>query len=232
MKKYYFIFAIFCVSALSLPEFEELNKLPKVLGSDLNLASSSLQVVQKRWLPKRFLSELSLGVSPALKGFNNIHNYSIDAAYRFFINERWSFQLKYSRYFNSLTSKGEENLLFLQHIPLEAKYAQSQSYLGGIDWYPFYGKASFYNRLVRFDLYLSLLAGQIELLNMNHLNPLVSVGLGLVSWWHKNLNSRLELQGTYFNYFLSEQNSLSKPFSQMDIHEYSYRIYFSIGFLF
>lgn len=227
MKKYlFFVLTFFCFSTFASSNFDELGKNPKAL-SELGFSGSSLAVVQKRWLPKRFLSELSVGISPILKGFNYTNSFSTDVSYRFFLNNSWSFQLKYLWYFNPANQEGKDEVQKRARIPLELKYPQKQSYLGGIEWYPFYGKAVLYNRLVRFDLYVSALGGVVELINFNQKVPTGSLALGLVNWWHKRVNTRLEFQGSYYNYDAVDEENISK-----NIEKYFYKIYVSTGVLF
>ena len=106
------------------------------------------------------------------------------------------------------------------------KYPQKQSYIGGIEWYPFYGKAVLYNYLVHFDLYLSLLGGKTELLNLEKSVPMGSLALGLVCWWHKHFNTRWEIEGAYYSYDI-DGNKTAEP-----IEEYLYKISVSAGVLF
>ena len=146
----FFILMFFYFPVFGSSDFNELGKNSKALESSFDFSRSSLKVVQKRWLPKPFLSEVSLGFSPVLKGFNYMNNYSRDIAYRFFLNNQWSVDLKHSWYLNSITQEGEDEVRKRSRIPLELKYPPKQAFLGGIDWYPFYGKAVFYNRLVSF----------------------------------------------------------------------------------
>ena len=226
MKKYWFIALIlFCFSALGSSDFDELGKFFSTLNSS-KFSGSSLKIVQKRWLPKKFISEGSIGLSPVLKGFNYMNSYSTDIAYRFFLNDHWSIHLKYSRHSNPITLDGKNEVEQMGRIPLELKYPQKQSYLGGVDWYPFYGKAVLYNYLVRFDLYLSLSGGTVELLNWNKTIPMGSLSLGWVHWWYKWLNTRLEVQGFYYKYNVSDGRDTK------EINEYFYKAYISAGVLF
>ena len=222
-----FVLIVFCFPEFSYSDFDELGKNAKVLENNFNFSSSSLKVVQKRLLPKKYLSEFSLAVSPVLKGLIYMNSYSFDASYRFFLNNHWNVQLKYSRYYNLISKEGFNEVQNRARIPVELKYPQKQSYLGGVEWYPFYGKAVLYNYLVRFDLYLSILGGKTEILNLNESVYMGSLGLGLVYWWHKHFNTRLEMQGSYYKY-----NIFDKLSENRDITEYFYKTYISVGVLF
>ena len=228
MNKYQiFILVFFYFPVFGSSDFDELEKDSKILESGFHFSNSSLHVVQKRWLPKSFLSEVSLGFSPVIKGFNYMNHYSGDIIYRFFINDQWSLDLQYSRYFNLRTQEGEDEVVKRGRIPLELKYSPQQSFLVGIDWYPFYGKAIFYNHLVRFDLYISLSGGILELMSISQNIPVGSLGLGCVYWWHKNFNMRWEVQGAYYKYDIVADRKKIRH-----VKEYLYKIYVSAGVLF
>ncbi len=225
-KCWLLIFFCFCFPALGSSDFDELGKNPEILKNSLSFSDSSLKVIQKRWLDRRFLSEISFGLSPALKGLNYIHNYSVDGAYRFFLSDQWSIDLKYSWFFNPIAQEGKQEVEQKARIPLELKYPQKQAFLGGAAWYPFYGKAVFYDYLAHFDLYLSVLGGAAQLLNLDKNFLTGSVGLGLVCWWHKNWNARLEIQAAYYKYDIPNNEGPA------DHEEYIYKIYISAGALF
>ena len=226
MKIYrFFILLLFYFPLLSFSNFEELGKNRTALEKErFQFSNANLKVVQKRWLEKRFLSEVGLSFSPVLKGFNYINAYSTDLSYRWFISNYFSLNLRYSYHYNPPNQKGTADVKFSGRFPLELKYYSKQSYLAGIEWYPFYGKAVLYNRLVHFDLYLSALAGQIELSNQKV--PIYSTEIGLAQWWHKHFNTRISAQAFYYKYRFS-----SKDESQ-DAHEYFYKISVSAGVLF
>ena len=226
-KCWLFILIFFCLPVLASSDFDELGKNPKALEDHFDFSKSSLQIVQKRWLPRRFISELGFGISPALKGFNYMNNYSLDLVYRFFLSDYWSIGLKYSFYLNPITQEGRDEVTKKGQIPLELKYYQKQTFLGGMDWYPFYGKAVFYNHLFRFDLYFSVLAGLMELKNLEKKVLTGSLGLGLVCWWHKNFNSRLEVRGAYYKY-----NAFYNINEAKRVDEYFYSVSISTGVLF
>lgn len=224
-----FSLLIICFPIYSFSDFDSLGKNPSALESSFNLSASSLKVIQKRHLPRKFLSEASIGVSSVLKGFNYINSYSSDLSYRFFINSRWSVNFKYSRYMNLASLEGRAEVIKRGQIPLDMKYPQKHSFMGGVDWYIFYGKALLYNRLVRFDLYTSFLAGVMDLINWDKKTPLASsLSMGFVHWWHEHFNTRIEVQGIYYKYELSTDSIIDAK----SINRYLYKIHFSAGFLF
>lgn len=166
---------------------------------------------------------MSLSVSPVLKGFNYINSYSLSGNYRLFIIDYLSLHIQYSWYFNSITEEGKKEVEQRSRIPLELKYPKTQSYLAGVDWYPFYGKAVLYNHLVYFNLYASLQGGIVKLMNQDKSVPMGSLGLGMVCWWNKRFNTRLEFQSVYYQYDISASEL---------IQEYLSKLHVSIGVLF
>ena len=229
MKRYkFFILLVIYFPLLAWSNFDELGKNKELLEKKkFQFYSTNLKVVQKRWLEKRFLSELSLSLSPALQGFNYTNSYSADLSYRFFINNYFSLNARYSSYDTVRSKEGDEVVLIKGWIPLELKYSVKQSYLAGIEWYPFYGKAVFYSKLVYLDFYLSILAGQIELRNQEKRVPIYSFSLGLVQWWNKRFNTRIEAQSFYYKYYFLNDNAI-----QTAHHKYFYKMSFSVGVLF
>lgn len=225
-RRWFVTLMFFCLPAWGSTGFNELGKNPKALESGFDFSSSSLKIIQKRWLPKKFLSEVSLGLSPVLKGFNYMNNYAVSGTYRFFFSDNWSAHFQYSWHFNPITQDGIHEVTKRGKIPVELKYYQKQSYTGGIDWYPLYGKVVLYNQLVYLDLYVSLSGGITQLINLNKSTPLGSLGLGLVCWWHKNFNTRLEVQGAYYSYGIPANNETET------IKEFLSKIYISAGVLF
>ena len=227
MKKRYGFIILFFIPLMSFSDFNELGKHSSALERSFDFSSSPLQIVQKKWLDKKYLSELDIAFTPTIRGLNYINSYSVDLAYRFFINGNWALHFQYSTHSNYLTKKGYKEVERRARLPVEAKYSQKQSYLGGINWYPFYGKALLYNQLVYFDLYFSFLGGQTELLNQEKTVPTGSMALGLACWWSKNFNTRLELQGLYYTYHSSSDRN-----PENRIEEYIARISVSLGVLF
>lgn len=229
MKVYqWFILGILWVPLMSFSEFSDLGKNTQILEKEkFHFSNANLKVVQKRWLEKHFLSEIGLSFSPTLNGFNYLDSYSADFSYRFFMNNYFSFNFRYSSYFNAINKEGYDEIKLRVRYPVEVLHAQNQSYLLGVEWYPFYGKAVLYNKLVHFDLYLSLLGGQIDLWRKNKSLPIYSFSIGLAQWWNKHFSSRLEVQAFYYEYrspYYKDSKDLKK--------EFLYKISFSVGVLF
>ena len=227
----FFVFLFFCFPLWSYSSFEELGKNNELLEKNsFQFSNANLKVIQKRWLEKGFLSEIGLSLSPVLKGFNYTDPYSMDLSYRFFISDYFGVSFRYSYYNNPISLDGKDELNLRGQAPVELLYYNDQSYLAGIEWYPFYGKAVLYKQLVYFDLYLSALAGQIELFDRRREKtekaPVYSLTIGIAQWWHKHFNTRVEAQAFYYKYLFS--NELEKK----EIQEYFYKISISAGVLF
>jgi len=219
------MFKLFFILFWSLSSFANVEDLAKREELFKQQTDHHVKVVQKSWLDKNFLSELSLSISPSLRGFYYMTNYSADLSYRLFFNDKLSFHLKYAYFLNPINQEGREELEFFGRIPLELKYSPKQSYALGFDWYPFYAKSVFFNRVFPFDFYLSMSLGQIELIKIQK-NPLLfASSLGMVHWWNKRFNTRIELEALHYRYPIPES---PKTVNQ----EWNYRMSLSAGVLF
>jgi len=209
-------------SAPGFADFDELGKREDLF----NLKTDPLiKVVQKRWLDRKFLSELGLSISPNLRGFYYMNNWSSRLSYRLYLNDSISLHLKYAYFFNPINQDGEDELSLYGRIPLELKHAPKQSYLAGWDWHPFYAKSVFFNRVLHFDFYVSMGLGRIELLEIQEKPFLISGSLGMVHWWSKRFNTRIELEGLHYRYLIHESN-------QKTNQELNYNLNLSAGVLF
>lgn len=160
-----------------------------------------VSIVQKQLFPKKHSSELSLAITPALKGLVYLNSFSLDASYRFYLNHKWSLHAKYSFFLNTINPEGDSLILSQRSIPLEVKYAQKQAGFIGLDYYLFYGKTNILNQIIYFNIYLSGSVGAIQLIRLDDdFSPLGSVAGGLVFWWNKRFNTRWELRGSSYKY--------------------------------
>ena len=159
-----------------------------------------LRAVQKRLLPKKWLSEVSLGASPALTGLTYINSASADFGYRLHLSSHWSVHAKYSHFFNKRSAEGNELPLSRAEIPAEMKYPQKWAALAGIDFAPFYGKTILFSHVVRFDLYLSLSGGVLARLRAAEKTAAGSLAAGAVFWLSRRFSARAELGGLAGSY--------------------------------
>ena len=204
---------------------KKINKEFEFLGSNseaLEIMSSqfgyqsSLNIVQKRLLPRKFLSEISMVVSPVIKGITYLNSGSLDATYRFYLDSYWSAHLKYSYFFNRINKEGEDMFRYSQS-PVDLQYSQKKEYSLGFDWTPFYGKVAVLNKVIHFDIYLSLSGGFLELFRLDgNRIPTASLAGGFVLWLSKRVNARLGLSGSYYQYKFNESmpNAINKYLSK------------------
>jgi len=188
----------------------------QIIGSQFGY-KSSLHVVQTRWLPRKFLSEMSLTVSPILKGVIYLNTSSIDLTYRFYFNAYLSAHITYSHFFNIMNIEGEDMYKHFYQNPLELEHAQKQAYLFGLDWSLLYGKVSILNQVTHFDVYLSSSLGALELFRISKYNPTVSIGGGVVFWLNKYVNARIGFSGSYYKYQIPNAESLTTFLSKAHI---------------
>ena len=160
---------------------------------------SSMITVQKRSVDRTWLSEFSAGFSPAISGYPYTYTSSIDLGYQLHLNPQFSLGVKYSHFFHKMNQEGNEMIFKLRRIPLLLNHTPKTSYQFQAYWYPIYGKYVLMNQVIHFDIYT--VASFISQ-DFNRLRrvPSGSLGLGLVAWWNKHLNSRIELIGQYYKY--------------------------------
>ncbi|MBY0385457.1 outer membrane beta-barrel domain-containing protein, partial [bacterium] len=82
-----------------------------------------------------------------------------------------------------------------------------RSYMAVVNWYPVYGKVSWFESAVsQFDFYLTAGGGQVQLNSGN--SPIFTGGIGMGMWVNSWLTSRVEVR--YQNYqdrvFTGERN--------------------------
>ena len=205
-----------------LSDIEDLGKREELFNQT---TASHIKVLQNRWVDKQHLSELSLSLSPSLRSFYYMSSYSTSLSYRFFVSEEISFFIKYDSFFNSINQDGKDEIFLYGRIPLELKYPIQKSYLLGWEWYPFYAKAMFFNQVLHFDFYFSMGIGKIELLGMKKKPDLIYSSLGMVHWWSKRVNTRMQIESFYYRYRIPES---VKKWNR----ELNYKSSFSVGVLF
>lgn len=133
------------------------------------------------------------------------HNFTADShldvkqaalSYRYHLNSKWSFGLRYNRYTNELTSAGQKLLDDKQIVPDQDFAYNSQEIFATYN--TIYGKLRWSaDTVVYFDQYISLGAGQIELASgkTNH----GMLDLGLAFWLGQNASMRFGLKNEFYN---------------------------------
>ncbi len=133
------------------------------------------------------------------------HNFTADShldvkqaalSYRYHLNSKWSFGLRYSRYTNELTSAGQRLFDDKQIVPDQDFAYNSQEIFATYN--TIYGKLRWSaDTVVYFDQYISLGVGQIELASGKTNNGLLD--LGLAFWLGKNASMRVGLKNEFYN---------------------------------
>ena len=195
-----FLFFSFLLQAEN-SRFNELNASPEAsqkMNSSL-VYRPSMIAVQKRTVDRSWLSEFSAGFSPAISGSPYTYTGSFDFGYQLHLSPQFSVGFKYSYFLHKINKEGNEMVFNLQRIPLLLSHAPKTSYQFQAYWYPIYGKYIVMNRVIHFDIYTVASFTKQDLNRLKEV-PAGSLGLGLVTWWNKRLNSRIELVGQYYKY--------------------------------
>jgi len=173
------------------------------LGSDQDIlekakslqANNSMKIVQKRAVDRDMRFELGGHYGYVSGGDAYILTQNLGASIDFHINPRWSLGARYMDSRNQLSSEGKNRFDQGTNVP-SIDYPLS-SYLGVINFYPLYGKVSWFESGVsQFDFYLLAGAGQVELSSGN--SPIYTGGVGMGLWWTSWFSSRIEAR--YQNY--------------------------------
>ncbi len=133
------------------------------------------------------------------------HNFTADShldvkqsalTYRYHLNSRWSFGLRYNYYTNKLTTTGEKLLQDRQIVPDQDFAYNSQEIFATFN--TIYGKLRWSSdTVVYFDQYISLGGGQIELASGKTNHGLLD--LGLAFWVGQNFSLRTGLKNEFYN---------------------------------
>ena len=138
-------------------------------------------------------------------GIQGSHNFTADshldtkqmaASYRYHLNSKWSFGLRYNYYSNKLTSAGQRLLDDKQIVPDQDFAYNSQEIFATYN--TIYGKLRWSaDTVVYFDQFISLGGGQIELASgkTNH----AMLDFGLAFWISKHGSFRVGLRNEVFN---------------------------------
>jgi outer membrane beta-barrel protein len=133
------------------------------------------------------------------------HNFTADShldvkqaalSYRYHLNSKWSFGLRYNRYTNKLTTTGEKLLENQQIVPDQDFAYNSQEIFATYN--TIYGKLRWSSdTVVYFDQYISLGAGQLELASGDVNHGLAD--LGLAFWIGNHFSMRVGVKNEFYN---------------------------------
>lgn len=160
--------------------------------------------------------------------FLGAHNFTADShldvnqtalAYRYHLNSKWSFGLRYTRYSNELTSAGQ-SLFDKERIVPDTDYALNSQEIFAT-YNTIYGKIRWSaDTVVYFDQFIALGGGQTELASgkTNH----GFLDLGVAFWVGNHMSLRVGVKNEFYN----QQQKLEKRFMHNAMG------YLEIGYLF
>ncbi len=157
--------------------------------------NNSMKIVQKRAVDRDLRLELGLNYGYVAGGDTYVQTQNLGAQMDFHINPRWSIGARYIDNRNELNSEAERMYEFAKNNPGLAVAPSVdyplQTYLGIINFYPIYGKVSWFESAVsQFDVYLLAGGGQIKL--DSGTSPIYTGGVGVGMWWTNRFSSRIE----------------------------------------
>lgn len=182
--------------------------------------NNSMKIVQKRQVDRNNRFEFGASYGFVNGGDSYVNTSNIGASLDFHINPRWSIGARYIDHSNKLTSEGKR--IFDQAAAQATATAPAIDYVENtamavINWYPIYGKVSWFESSVsQFDLYLIAGGGQTKLASGN--SPIFTGGVGVGLWVNNWLTSRIEAR--YQNYKdrpISEERSINSFVLQFGI---------------
>lgn len=162
--------------------------------------NNSVRVVQKREVDRNWRVELGGSYGIVSGGDSYVDTRNWGANLDLHITPRWSLGLRYIDNKNQLTSEGQR--IF------DAQAANGngtvpdinfplKTYLALVNWYPIYGKISWFeSSITQFDFYLIGGGGSVKLYNGS--SPVFTGGVGMGIWWTSRITSRIEVR--YQNY--------------------------------
>lgn len=162
--------------------------------------------VQKRQVDRNGRIELGVnyGMS-AIGGDTYVSTSMLSGQADYHFNPRWSVGARYSTYFNSLNSRGQQAMDTYQAQVAAGKSATrpdlawpKDSWLGVFNFYPMYGKLDILDHSVtQFDVFILAGAGQINMPTSS--STLLTAGGGVGVWWAQHFSTRLELRWQGYN---------------------------------
>lgn len=193
----------------SLGSNDEIIKKAKALQPN-----NSMRIVQKREVDRNLRPEIGIGYGLVNGGDTYLNTAQWNVNFDFHINPRWSLGLRYSDQRNELTNEGQRifDVASAKQAAGQTDYVVPQiafpvrSYMAMINWYPVYGKVSWFESAVsQFDFYLTAGGGQVEFefpTVGNSLtrgtSPIFTGGIGMGLWVNSWLTTRAEAR--YQNY--------------------------------
>lgn len=186
-------------------EFDNLggNQIILDKAKELN-PDTNIEVVQDRMVNRRKRFEISTEYSGSMGGDDTYtRTQSAGLNVNFHLNNRWALGVKYNYSFNKLTAEGDAMVDAAYADYLANPYSPDQKFpeinyqksetLALLNWYPVYGKMNlFESKIVQFDVYGLLGAGQVEL--KTGFTPTYTAGGGMGFWLTPKVTARVELR--------------------------------------
>lgn len=164
--------------------------------------NNSMKIVQKRAVDRDLRLELGLNYGYVAGGDTYISTQNLGASLDFHITPRWSLGARYIDSRNEFTSEGQRIYDAAQNagnnnFSVVGVDFPLKTYLAVVNFYPIYGKVSWFESAVsQFDLYLLAGGGQVELNSGS--SAVYTGGVGVGVWWNNWFSSRIEAR--YQNY--------------------------------
>jgi outer membrane immunogenic protein len=160
--------------------------------------NNSMRIVQKRAVDRDLRLELGLNYGYVAGGDSYIQTQNLGASLDFHITPRWSLGVRYTDNRNEFTNEGKRvydiaqaNQAAGQPYNYPGVDFPLETYLAVVNFYPIYGKVSWFESAVsQFDLYLLAGGGQMKLNSGN--SPVYTGGVGIGMWWNSWFSSRIE----------------------------------------
>ncbi|KYG60439.1 outer membrane beta-barrel domain-containing protein [Bdellovibrio bacteriovorus] len=163
-------------------------------------STSRSRIVQERIVDRRNTLEFGLSYGSVFGGDAYVKTQALGAQVDYHITPRWSLGVRYYDFGNSLTSEGQRiyddakaaEQAGGRALPVDIDYPLNST-IAVVNWYPVYGKTSFYDMgVTQFDLYLLAGGGSITLSSGS--TSVMTGGLGLGAWITKHVSARAEIR--------------------------------------
>jgi len=156
---------------------------------------TKIKIVQGRVVNRHSRHEFFPEYGHVIGGEAYLNTQYLGVNYNYHFNPHWSVGLKYANYMNELGSEGKNLIKKFGYIP-EMDWPK-QSYMGVVNYYPLYGKFSFFEQgIVHFDFYMLAGYGNIDLKSGG--TDALTAGAGIGFWFSQHLTSRMEVR--YMSY--------------------------------
>lgn len=226
MKKWIVLIALMVVSGPAFAKAKKSKAAPVQQNKTINMESqidslgtnqdiidkaralqpnNSMKIVQKRAVDRDLRLELGLNYGYVAGGDTYIQTQNLGASLDFHITPRWSIGARYIDNRNELSSEGKRvyDIAAAKQAAGQTDFVVPgvdfplQTYMAVVNFYPIYGKVSWFESSVsQFDLYLLAGGGQVELTSGTA--PIYTGGVGVGMWWTNRFSTRIEAR--YQNY--------------------------------